>query len=36
MRLQGQADRRWVVALASVVLIVILVAAAYLIFLQPA
>jgi hypothetical protein len=36
MRLQGQADRRWVVVLASVVLIVILAVTAYLIFFQPA
>ena len=36
MRLQGQPDRRWVVGIAAVVLIVILAVAAYLGFFQPA
>jgi hypothetical protein len=36
MRLQGQPDRRGIVVLASVVLVVILVVAAYFIFIQPA
>ena len=35
MRLQGQPDRRWVVGLAGIALIVIIVVAAYLIFIQP-
>ena len=36
MRLQGQPDRRWVVAVGAIVLIAILAVAAYLIFIQPA
>lgn len=36
MRLQGRPDRSWLVALAGVVLVVLLVAAAYFIFLKPA
>ena len=35
MRLRGQADRRWVVVIAAIVLIAILAIVAYFYFIQP-
>ena len=35
MRLRGQPDRRWVVAIAAIVLIAILAVVAYFYFIKP-